>query len=291
MNDLMPAVPESFDLLRAAISARHDGLSKRLKVIAEYALRHPNDMALETIAVIAERARVQPSSLIRFAKAFGYDGFSDMQQVFRSRFLDRTPSYHDRIEALTAGAGKLDGTGAALHAFTEAGIQALHDLDSPANAERLDAAVRALAAADTIHLLAQRRSYPIAAYLQYALSHLDRRTHILDGVGGMLFEQARAVRRGDVLVAVSYRDYAPDVVEIVRTAHADGVAIVAITDGPLSPLLPLSGVCFEIEEAHVQTFRSLTATMCLALTLVVSLGQHLKTRTGSRRGEARKPAA
>src|SRR5690349_8809388 len=120
MTDTIPVPPDNFDLLRAAISARHDGLSKRLKVIAEYALRHPNDMALETIAVIAERARVQPSSLIRFAKAFGYDGFSDMQQVFRSRFLDRTPSYHDRIQALTEGASRLDGPAATLHAFTEA---------------------------------------------------------------------------------------------------------------------------------------------------------------------------
>ena len=47
----------SFDLLRADLAAKRDQLSPRLRQIADYALQNPNDMALETIAVIAERAR------------------------------------------------------------------------------------------------------------------------------------------------------------------------------------------------------------------------------------------
>ena len=47
----------SFDLLRADLAAKRDQLSPRLRQIADYALRNPNDMALETIAVIAERAQ------------------------------------------------------------------------------------------------------------------------------------------------------------------------------------------------------------------------------------------
>ena len=92
--------PATFEELRAAISAEYPGLSKRLQQIAQYALSHPNDLALETIAVIAARAKVQPSSLIRFAKAFGYDGFSGMQRVFRGRLIERSAGYGERIEAL-----------------------------------------------------------------------------------------------------------------------------------------------------------------------------------------------
>ena len=52
----------SFDLLRADLAAKGDQLSPRLRQIADFALRNPNDMALETIAVIAERAGVPLSA-------------------------------------------------------------------------------------------------------------------------------------------------------------------------------------------------------------------------------------
>ncbi len=46
----------------------------------------------------------------------------------------------------------------------------------------------------------------------------------------------------------------------------------------MSPLIPLARVSFEIEDAQIKTFRSLSAIMCLAVTLVVSLGQRLSRR-------------
>jgi DNA-binding MurR/RpiR family transcriptional regulator len=40
-------------------------------------------MGLQTLAVIAGRCKVQPSTVVRFAKAFGYAGATDMQRLFR----------------------------------------------------------------------------------------------------------------------------------------------------------------------------------------------------------------
>ena len=78
--------------LNREISARYPTLSKRLRQIAEFALKHPNEIAIESIAVIAQHAGVQPSALIRFAKAFGFEGFSDLQRIFQQRLRERRPS-------------------------------------------------------------------------------------------------------------------------------------------------------------------------------------------------------
>ena len=43
---------------------------------------------------------MQPSTLVRFAKAIGYAGFSDLQTVFRHRLRDRWPDYEDRLRTL-----------------------------------------------------------------------------------------------------------------------------------------------------------------------------------------------
>ena len=63
--------PQTFNELKDAIANRYPSLSGQLQKIARYVLEYPEDMALETVAVIARRAQVQPSSMVRFAQALG----------------------------------------------------------------------------------------------------------------------------------------------------------------------------------------------------------------------------
>ena len=58
--------------------------------------------------------------------------------------------------------------------------------------------------------------------------------------------------------------------EIVNTAKKQKTRIIAITDSKLSPIAAASDVAFEIKDAEVRQFRSLTASLCLAQTLVIS---------------------
>jgi DNA-binding MurR/RpiR family transcriptional regulator len=97
------------------------------------------------------------------------------------------------------------------------------------------AAVKLLAGAARIHVLAQRRAFPVACYIAYALNQLELRTHLLDGAGGMLNESLRAIAPEDVLVVASFRNYSPEVIA-AAAHHARGVPVLAITDGSLSPL-------------------------------------------------------
>ncbi len=76
-------------------------------------------------------------------------------------------------------------------------------------------------------------------------------------------------------MAVSFRPYAPEVVALAERCHDEGVPVIAITDGPLSPLARLTEVSLEVVESEVQGFRPLSAAMCLSLVLAVSLGHHL----------------
>jgi DNA-binding MurR/RpiR family transcriptional regulator len=260
--------------LNREISARYPTLSKRLRQIAEFALKHPNEIAIESIAVIAQHAGVQPSALIRFAKAFGFEGFSDLQRIFQQRLRESRPSYSERIAAMREELhGQSDhGPLAILTRFAEANIAALQHLCEETKASDLDRAVQILRKAETIHLVAQRRSFPLAAYLYYALSKIGRRANLIDAIGGMDQEQRLLMEPRDALVAITYADYTPRVVETVAFAAQRKVPVVGITDQPLSPLTAQCDVVFYVEDAAVHDFRSLGASMCLAQALVVALG-------------------
>ena len=274
-------VPESFEALKAAIAERYPSLSRQLQKIARFVLENPDELALETVTTIAGRAEVQPSSMIRFAQAMGYDGFSTMQQVFRSNLMASTPSYRERIQSLRKNRGaRFEDPDTVIADFVEDGIAALELLRDHTSRERLSQAVDTLAGAEEIYLLAQGRAFPVAFYLSYALSRLERRSFLLDGMGGRLRQQADLMTAKDAVIAVSFHPYSPMVVDIVTERSEKGVPIVAITDSPLSPMALEARVAFEIKDNQQRPFRSLVAPMCLAQSLVVSLGHRMAEKNG-----------
>ena len=91
-----------FDRLREEFQHRYEGLSPHLQRIAHFALGDPNRFALQTVAETARETDVQPSTVIRFAKVFGFSGFSEMQRVFRLRLIEGASSFRDQIHELAA---------------------------------------------------------------------------------------------------------------------------------------------------------------------------------------------
>jgi DNA-binding MurR/RpiR family transcriptional regulator len=281
---------KDYDGLKLAIAVQHAGLPKRLRQIAEFAIDYPDEMALETVAEISRRAKVQPSSLVRFAKHFGFDGFSDMQRIFQLRLVGRSGSYAERIREAQSGR---EGDGSPLIVLDEliaaitASLQELRKDVRPADLER---AVDLLAEAQIIGLVAQRRSFPVAAYLAYALSHLERRAVLIDGLGGLAAEQTRLIEGGSAVIAVSFSPYATETLAVIDQARSQGAKIIAITDTALSPLISRADVHFEIREAQIRGIRSVAAVNCLAVSLIVALGQRLEQPARGQGGAARRRA-
>lgn len=265
--------PGDMESLRHLITSEFASLSKRLQEIARFALDNPSTMALETVASIAKQAGVQPSAMIRFANALGYSGFSEMQRVFQTELLERVPSYNERMRKaldLDSGASPRD-TVELLREFCNANVASLRHLGDVVAAADLEAALDLLESARIIHLLGLRRSFPVASYLAYALSKAECKAHLLSGVAGLLNEQCALVDKDGLMVAISATPYAAETVAAVEAAAERGIQILAITDSPLSPLARHSTLTLLAQEAELRGFRSLTATLCLAQTLVVGL--------------------
>jgi DNA-binding MurR/RpiR family transcriptional regulator len=276
------AYPETYDQLEKAIIEQFPSLSKRLQQIASHALDNPSELALETIAAVSQRAGVQPSSLIRFAKVFGFSGYSDMQRVFRLRLTDAMPDYKERLKSLNgneAQGEEAKDVNALLEQFVEADVVGLRRLQQNKRlGTLLDQSFKLITDSETVYVVAHRRSFPIACYLAYALSQMNVRNVLVDGVGGMFMQQVGHATNRDVIIAISSKAYSPDVAQVVREARQRGVKIIAMTDSPLSPLAEHADVSLEVQQAAVGLFRSLAVTMTLAVTLIVGLGRAVEAK-------------
>ncbi len=259
-----------FDTLRDAIAGAYDDLSKRLKLIADFTLRDPSSVALRTAATLAEEIGVAPSAIIRFAQHFGYSGFSEMQAVFRAQLQASSTPYRDRIRDLEKSGAARD-TAEMTDRFVEAGIASLRELQTAAPADRVESAARLLADARIVHVLAHKRTFTAATYLAYNLSRLEVPANLLDGTGGTLEQQMVMVSPEDIVVAISFNPSAEETVQAFDRAREIGARTIAITDLARAPFIHADS-WFQLSEASVDGFRSLNATISLALILAIRAG-------------------
>jgi DNA-binding MurR/RpiR family transcriptional regulator len=178
---------------------------------------------------------------------------------------------------------------ALLEQFVEADIVGLRRLQQQKRmGVLLDQAFKLITDSETVYVVAHRRSFPIACYLAYALSQMNVRNVLVDGVGGMFMQQVSHATARDIIIAISSKAYSPDVAQVVREAKQRGVKIVALTDSPLSPLAEHADVSLEVQQASVGLFRSQAVNMTLAVTLIVGLGRAVEAKKAHGNGRKSK---
>jgi DNA-binding MurR/RpiR family transcriptional regulator len=271
--------PKTIDKLLKDVSNEFDALSKQLKLIARYVEQHRDHIGLEGIQDVAEHCGVQPSAVIRFAKHFGFSGFSEMQKIFRegiAKQIAPSRNYQSRIrEVIASGQGTLDSADIARE-FLGGSIAAMQELQQSMHGPTFVKAVELLVNTESVWIAGSRRSFSVAAYLAYALQHTDKRIQFVNALGSMHEGQLRGVRKGDVMIAVSFAPYAEETQVAAVAALQRGARLIAITDSRMSPIARDAAAALLVQDNATFGFRSLTSTMGLAQSLFIALAYRLE---------------
>lgn len=269
----------SVDALLERISQEYEGLSRQLKLIARHVEQHRDHLGLEGIQDVAAQCGVQPSAVVRFAKHFGFSGYTELQRIFReglSQQIAPNRNYSSRIrEVIDSGAGSLSATDIA-HEFLGGSATGMLQLQNSLDEAAFNQAVDLLAQTDVIWIAGTRRSFPVAVYLEYALQHTDKRIFLVSATGSMHEGQMRSLRAGDVMVAISFAPYAEETLQVADLAVQRGAKLIALTDSRMSPLSRAAEVSLIVQDNATFGFRALTATMGLAQSLFIALAYRLE---------------
>lgn len=263
-----PPAPASVEQIRDRLAALPESLPRRLRQCAEFLAANTDRIAVSTVAELAAGAGVPPSALMRFCRTLGFSGFSEMQQVFRDAYAPGWPDYATRLRNL-----RQTGTGspsALVAEFVEAGHSSLETLAKSLDEAALARAVGVLAEAGTIHLIGLRRAFPVASYMAYVFEKMEVPAMLHDGVGK--FDHRFALRPGDAVLAITFSPYSGETLSLAQDARARGLPVVALTDRLTSPLARHAEAVLTVPEVDFGAFRSLSATLVLALALAVAVG-------------------
>lgn len=256
------ARPETYEELLAVLSAGIGGLSRRSREVAIHLTQHPDDVALSTITELAQAAGVQPSTLVRFAQVFGFSGWSEFQELFKAH-----------LRGGYAGARRGEGSTLPdrLSGLVEAAQASLARLPETLAAGDFERVAAALAEAPAVTLIGNSRAFPVAAYLSVTLSQHGVRNVLVDNLGSGAEAEVGCLGPGDCVFAVSFSPYNSATPDLARSARDRGARVLALTDTPLSPLVPLSEASLVVVEKAEAGYRTLAATMTVALALAVEV--------------------
>ncbi len=257
----------SLENLRAGLIAQHGDLPPQLKRIAQFVLDHPQQAALMRISDMAKHLEVQPSAVIRFSKAVGFNGFSDIQRILKANLAETIPtSYFERLQDVPTA----QDTQGALARFADLARQSLGNLPDQA---AFDQAVDMLCAAETIHVLGLRRAFGVAAYFAYLLSGFDARVNQIEFLGHMNQASLSTVREGDVVFVISFPNYSIEVLEALSTAADRGAKTIALTDSEVSPVAQDADLVLITDKAVDGGFRSAVGSSVTTQALAIAYGQ------------------
>lgn len=259
-------VPVRLEQLRSDIIANKSLLPRRLSQIAQFAIDHPDQMALSTLTELSKATDAPASAFVRFAKSFGFAGFKDMQDVFQSSVRDNWLSYEKRI--VNMGNPEEDDL---LGAITSAGINSLVSLRASINRNTVAQAVEQIVKADTVYLCASGRSRTMLTYLEYLLTRIGVRNKSIALAENDAEAELSLVTKKDVVLAISFVPYRDLTKMVVNIAASNDIPLVCITDTDNSPIN--KGTCFFIDEKDIGGFRFVSSTVIFAQYLALEVAR------------------
>lgn len=221
--------------LLLTLQEKLEQLPPELQRAAHWVVAHPAEVGLWSMRRQAQALGVAPATMLRLARAVGYASYEDFRQPFQQALAGKSqPGLRDRAAALQAAAGEPAAPGHDV--LTDYQIQAMASVCAMNPPSAFDAAVQTLLESRQVGFLGTRSAFGIAFQMRYAYQLVRRNSVLIDGMGGAPAEQADNLGAGDALIVISQAPYPTATVQLARQAAQRGVALIALTDDPLSPL-------------------------------------------------------
>jgi DNA-binding MurR/RpiR family transcriptional regulator len=258
-----PAAPR----LLSNIEQAQKSFSPNDRRIAEYLLVAYPQTAWGTVEEVARGAGVSKSAIVRFASRLGYDGFQQLQRELQDDFSELLTSPARLVEQRTR---------ADAHVVTNGLELAVANLRS--TFERLNAsqqldhvARRIIACRGRIVILGMRKSFGLAAYLEYLLAAARAGVELVRPDSASFPGGLADLTPDDVLIAISVRRYTRAALQAMEYARGAGVHVVAITDTVAGPAAARADVVLTATSDGVLLYDSAISIVFIAEAIANSI--------------------
>jgi DNA-binding MurR/RpiR family transcriptional regulator len=239
--------------------------SLKQRQVAQFLLDHDEVVAFQSVRDVASDAGVGPSTVVRFCRLLGYEGFSDYQEGVRQRLL----SQETFVQRLRARLDSGDLVGSPIKDVMSVHTRNIEATLAPIDDGDLERAVTAILAARTVPIFGSGLAASVAVGFEHGLSVLGVPARAVTDGGVSHLRAVAAITADDLVVVVAVRRYMRDIVNAAEVARSRGAAVLAITDSAIAPVVDLADFVFAADTSGA--FHSLSPVGLMSVVHLLSV--------------------
>jgi DNA-binding MurR/RpiR family transcriptional regulator len=238
----------------------------KLQVVAQYVLNYPEDVALVSMREQARRVGVSHSTMARLANWLGLEGYEEIREACAAVLRDCRKSWSPP-EALVDQAGGLTAD-----VLVDAIAMDVSALAERASAGQLARMATRFAQARRVFCLGLEPAGIIAHHFHRAIGQLGREAYLVNSEDKRSIDLVRRGGAGDALLVIGPGRSAATVLGLVQHLTRRGVAVAAITDSTVSPLVLHSQYWVVVKTGQRSHFSSMVTILTAAEILAALIG-------------------
>jgi len=252
-----------------AIEEASGNFSKSQKKISEYIISNYDKAAFMTAVRLAHFAGVSESTVVRFAGELGYDNYPQMRRALQDMIRSKLTS----VQRIKVAKDIMDSDDILTHVLSS-DIEQIRRTMEEVDSGEFTRAVDAIVEAKNIYIIGMRSSSFLASFMGFNFGLvLNNSRLITECPDNEVFERLLMLSKGDVLIAISFPRYSKRTLKAMQYARDVGAKIIAITDGRLSPLAPLTDILLCSRSDMISFLDTLVAPQSLVNALIVAVSE------------------
>ncbi|EOA04036.1 RpiR family transcriptional regulator [Herbaspirillum frisingense GSF30] len=205
------------------VRSKLDELSSTERLLADFLLEFPGELASYAGNELAQLAGVSPSTVSRFIRRIGYDSYEEARRHVREEQEVGSPLFHGS----SAGAARQVRSVTAHFQQSQANLAATFERLSDATMAEI---ARAIVGAPQVLIFGSRSSQAFALYLRWQIIQVLPRVTVIPGPGETLAEYTAGLSERDCVIVFGTRRQTSQMDRLLQAAVRAAAPILYISD-------------------------------------------------------------
>lgn len=230
------------------IARQFDDMSKTQKKIADYILNNQMRASFFNVNKLATAAGVSEASIVRFANRLGLKGYSQLQRLMQQYAQNQLGAKERLTLSYDAYGNREQGVIQVINEDISHIKGTLEELDMDMFFHIADSIIDAR----RVFIICGRSAASLGLFLDYYLKLIRENVYLIDNTNyneGLI----DSIGEGDLALALSFRRYTKQTVQILDHIAGSGCRIASITDLLTSPLIKYSDY-YLLAQTHMSTY-------------------------------------
>lgn len=254
-------------------------LTKTQKMIAKYILDNYSDACFMTSTEIAQELGVSESSVIRFSRSLGFNGFMDFQKELRKDYQDKVLSISSTVTVPSqrvAHRTKLETHADSIERHFKNAVNNLETVFKTNSMATFDKATDIILSSKRKYIAATRGNTSLCDYFSLYLKQMVPHVVMTNTTSLTPIDHMCSISKEDCLILFSFPRYSSIDKVTAEMAKEAGARIIIITDKPSSELAPYASVLFTVPVDSDAFFNSMVAAQFVAEVILDTISQKAK---------------